>query len=72
MAVGIIRILITLITPLTSNLFTVLFVVIKALVKTNKKNKKLLRCDFCYALIFANGHESQQILVNLQEFREYY
>ena len=44
----------------------------KALVKTNKKNKKMLRCDLCYALIFANGSESQKILVNLPEFRDYY
>jgi len=41
----------------------------KAIVKSNKKNKKMLRCDLCYALIFANGVESQQILVNLPEFR---
>ncbi len=23
----------------------------KAIVKSNKKNKKMLRCDFCYALV---------------------
>ena len=44
----------------------------KALVKTNKKNKKMLRCDLCYALIFSNGPESQQHLLNLPEYQEYY
>ena len=44
----------------------------KALVKSNKKNKKMLRCDICYALLFANGPASQQHLLNLPEYREYY
>ena len=44
----------------------------KAHVKTNKKNKKMLRCDLCYALIFANGPDSQQHLLNLPEYIEYY
>lgn len=44
----------------------------KAIVKSNKKNKKMLRCDLCYALIFANGAASQQHLLNLPEYRENY
>ena len=44
----------------------------KSIVKSNKKNKKMLRCDLCYALIFANGHASQQYLLNLPEYQEYY
>jgi|GEM_PF-1889176 len=44
----------------------------KAIVKSNKKNKKMLRCDLCYALIFANGPASQQHLLNLPEYKEYY
>jgi len=45
----------------------------KALVKTNKKNKKMLRCDLCYVLLFANGDASQQqYLLNLPLYQEYY
>jgi len=44
----------------------------KAHVKTNKKNKKMLRCDLCNALIFANGPDSQQLLLGLPEYQEDY
>ena len=34
-----------------------------------KTHSLMLRCDLCRALMFTNGVESQQILVNLPEFR---
>ena len=44
----------------------------KAIVKSNKKNKKMLRCDLCRALMFANAEISQKYLLNLLEYREFY
>ena len=44
----------------------------QAHVKSTRNNKKMLRCDMCQALIFANGPHSQKHLLNLPEFREYY
>ena len=41
----------------------------QAHVKPTKTHRLMLRCDLCRALMFANGVESQQILVNLPEFR---
>ncbi len=71
-SVGIIRILITSITSLNIKFVYCPFCSSRAIVKSNKKNKKMLKCDLCYALIFANGQESQQHLLNLPEYREYY
>ncbi len=38
----------------------------KSLVKSNKKNKKMLRFDLCYALIFANYLDNK--VLNLKIF----
>jgi len=44
----------------------------KAHVKLTKTHHLMLRCDLCRALIFANAERSQQYLLTLPEFREYY
>lgn len=38
----------------------------KALVKSNRRNKKMLRCDLCYALMFAKRPASQEHLLIFQ------
>ena len=35
-------------------------------------HRLMLRCDLCRALMFANADTSQQYLMNLSEYREYY
>ena len=42
----------------------------QAHVKPTKTHRLMLRCDLCRALMFANGPESQQYLLNLLEYRE--
>ena len=44
----------------------------QAHVKPTKTHRLMLRCDLCRALVFANGPESQQYLLNLPEYRDYY
>jgi len=44
----------------------------QAHVKPTKTHRLMLRCDLCRALMFANGPESQQYLLNLPEYKEYY
>jgi hypothetical protein len=42
----------------------------QAHVKPTKTHRLMLRCDLCRALMFANGPDSQQYLLNLLEYRE--
>ncbi len=44
----------------------------QAHVKPTKTHRLMLRCDLCSALMFANADTSQQYLMNLSEYREYY
>jgi len=44
----------------------------QAHVKPTKTHRLMLRCDLCRALMFANAETSQQYLLNLPEYREYY
>jgi hypothetical protein len=44
----------------------------QAHVKPTKTHRLMLRCDLCRALMFANADTSQQYLMNLSEYREYY
>ena len=44
----------------------------QAHVKPTRTHRLMLRCDFCRALMFANAEISQQYLLNLPEYREYY
>jgi len=44
----------------------------QAHVKPTKTHRLMLRCDFCRALIFANAETSQQYLLNLPQYKEYY
>jgi hypothetical protein len=43
----------------------------QAHVKPTKTHRLMLRCDLCRALMFANGPDSQQYLLNLLEYREF-
>jgi hypothetical protein len=61
----------------SSNFYETRFVICfvcgrQAHVKPTKTNRLMLRCDLCRALMFANGPESQQYLLNLPDYREYY
>ena len=44
----------------------------QAHVKPTKTHRLMLRCDLCRALMFANGPDSQQYLLNLPLYQEYY
>ena len=44
----------------------------QAHVNLTKTHRLMVRCDLCRALVFGNGPESQQYLLNLPEYREYY
>jgi hypothetical protein len=42
----------------------------QAHVKPTKTHRLMLRCDLCRALMFGNGPDSQQYLLNLLEYRD--
>lgn len=44
----------------------------QAHVKPTKTHRLMLRCDLCRVLMFANGPDSQQYLLNLSLYQEYY